>query len=133
LFPTHDYPFCLAQSCLELAKLTGEAIIKEALERWVAFIRSQLPANAGRGAYAEHYGRCINFLWGAGQVLLDQSVTGLAHVVAQEAVEQLYLGDMFRSHPGETRCDAVDGIGYLFLAFIALETDQEPAMMGFGF
>ncbi len=38
---------------------------------------------------------------------------------------------MFRSHPGEERCDAVDGIGLLFLSLIYVEQGKEYDMMAF--
>ena len=47
-------------------------------------------------------------------------------------MEVLFDDGMFRGHPGEHRYDAVDGVGYLLLALIALETGQEPDLMGSG-
>jgi len=38
----------------------------------------------------------------------------------------------FRSHAGEDRYDAVDGVGYLLLALIYLETSKKPDYLGFG-
>ena len=40
---------------------------------------------------------------------------------------------MFRSHAGEDRYDAVDGVGYLLLALIYLETGRKADYQGFGF
>jgi hypothetical protein len=40
---------------------------------------------------------------------------------------------MFRSHPGEDRADAVDGLGILFLALAELETGAAPRLLGFAF
>jgi hypothetical protein len=40
---------------------------------------------------------------------------------------------MFRTHPGEDRTEAVDGLGVLFLALIYLETGREPDLLGFAF
>jgi hypothetical protein len=39
---------------------------------------------------------------------------------------------MFRSHASEDRYDAVDGVGYLLLALIYLETGKKPDYLGFG-
>ena len=54
--------------------------------------------------------------------------------MAQDAISHLWVEEcgMFRSHPGEDRCDAVDGIGILFLALLCLQTGRAPDMMGFG-
>jgi len=133
LFPTHDYPFSFAQTCLELLKRTNDEVYREAVLRWVKIIEDELPANNGKGAYAEHYGRCIYFLWGAGKFLNDERIKQLAHTAAREAIDVLFENDMFRTHPGEHRYDAVDGVGFLLLSLIALETNNEPELMGFGF
>ena len=39
---------------------------------------------------------------------------------------------MFRSHASEDRYDAVDGVGFLLLALIYLETGKKPDTLGFG-
>ena len=133
LFPAHDYPFCLAEACLALFQRTGEALYEEAVTRWVECIRRELPANRGRGAYAEHYGRGVHFLLGAADALPQTGARALAHQLAGEAVEVLFAHGMFRTHPGENRYDAVDGPGFLLLALIYLETGTPPQGMGFGF
>jgi hypothetical protein len=67
--------------------------------------------------------------------LKEPRLQALARQLADEAVAQLYSprAGMFRGHPGEDRCDAVDGVGILFLALCYLETGQEPDLMGFHF
>ena len=132
LFPAHDYPMPLAECCLALYERTGKERYALACERWAGIIRAALPARGGQGAYAEHYGRCIHFLWRCGRAFGDASLTESARAVAREAVEVLFDDGMFRSHPGEHRCDAVDGVGFLTLALLALGTDREPDMMGTG-
>lgn len=126
--PTHNYPMPMAEACLSLYEATEDAVFLEAVERWVTHIRNSLPANGGRGAYAEDYGRVIHFLVRASAVLEREEYQALAGKVAREAVHCLYMQDagMFRSHPGEDRCDAVDGPGILLLALLYLETGEEP-------
>ena len=133
--PTHNYPMPMAEACLTLFQKGSEPIFQQAVRRWVEHIRHSLPANGGAGAYAEDYGRVIHFLTRASQVLGDGGLRNLAFQVANEAVAKLYLPEhgMFRSHPGEDRCDAVDEPGMLFLALIYLETGKSPDLMGFGF
>jgi len=133
LFPTHDYPFCFAEACLQLWKRTADEVYREAVLHWAGIIVAQLPANNGNGAYAEHYGRCIHFLWSAATDLGDDRLLQLARAAAREATEVLFENEMFRTHPGEHRYDAVDGAGFLMLALIALQTGKEPELMGFGF
>ena len=134
LFPTHNYPMCLAESCLTLFEQTHDEAYKHAAERFARFIAIGTPANDGKGAYADQYGRCIHFLTRASRVLDDPRLLEQARGLAAEAITRLYSEEagMFRSHPGEDRCDAVDGMGFLFLALISLETGNEPDMMGAG-
>ena len=89
---------------------------------------------SSKGAYADQYGRCIHFLIRAAHVLDDTTLFVQAGKLAEEAKGQLHVpaAGMFRSHPGEDRCDAVDGMGILFLALIWLETGIEPDAKGFG-
>ena len=121
--PTHSYPLQMAEACLSLYELTRRESFRLACDRWVEQIRASLPANEGRGAYAEDYGRAIHFLVRASEILLQPELRDLAGDVADEAFEQLYVPKMgmFRSHPDEDRCDSVDGPGVLILALLYLD------------
>ena len=133
LFPTHNYPISFGESCLMLYKRTGKPEFRQAVDRWVTTIREELPARRGRGAYAEHYGRVIYFLMNCHEQLGDKAYRELAETVAREAVDKLWAQDMFRSHPGEDRYDAVDGIGVLALSLMWLETGEKPDLLGLYF
>jgi len=134
LFPTHNYPMSMAEACLTLWQQTKNPVFRQAVERFAKFIALSTPANGGKGAYADQYGRCIHFLIRAAHVLDDTTLFEQAGKLAEEAKGQLHVpaAGMFRSHPGEDRCDAVDGMGILFLALIWLETGVEPDARGFG-
>jgi hypothetical protein len=56
-----------------------------------------------------------------------------AAALADEASARLFSDGMFRTHAGENRADAVDGIGYLLLALLYLHTGEPPYYLGFGF
>ena len=133
LFPAHDYASAFAETCLALYRRTGRAEFEEGVRRWAGTLARCTPANDGRGAYAEHYGRAIHFLAGASTALGDDSLRAQAQALAEEAIGHLYAGCMFRGHPGEDRYDAVDGVGYLLLALLRLETGSDLDLMGFGF
>ena len=133
LFPTHNYPVTLAESCLKLYQITKKETYRQAVERWVEVIKTSLPARQGKGAYAEHYGRVIHFLLSCSETLNDTAYKDLAAKIAKEAVDVLFAHDMFRTHPGEYRYDAVDGVGILSLSLIWLETGQKPDSMGLFF
>lgn len=126
--PTHNYPIEMAETCLSLYQATQAPEFLTAVDRWAAQIAASLPANAGRGAYAEDYGRAIHFLNRVALTLQRRDCQDLAHRVAEEAIEQLFIQDSgaFRSHAGEDRCDAIDGPGILLLALLYLETGQQP-------
>lgn len=135
-FPTHDYPMAFAETCLDFYRRTKAPRYREAVERWVDVVKlSPAPKTAkdGRGAYAELFGRAIHFLTGAGQALGNAAYTALATKLADESLATLFAHGMFRSHAGEDRYDAVDGVGYLLLALIYLETGKKADYMGFGF
>lgn len=134
LFPTHNYPMSMAEACLTLWEQTRDAQFQQAVRRFARLIAISTPANGGRGAYADQYGRCIHFLTRAGKSLNDPQLLAQARSLAAEAVSHLHSpqAGMFRSHPGEDRCDAVDGLGILFLSLLDLETGTDPDPMGFG-
>ena len=121
--PTYNVPMSMAEACLSLHAQTGDPTSRQAVKRWIRQIRETLPANSGRGAYAEDYGRVIHFLVRASEVMKRPAYRKLAEQVASEAMDQLYVPrmGMFRSHPDEDRCDAVDGPGFLLLALMYLE------------
>jgi hypothetical protein len=132
LFPAHDYPMPLAEACLTLYRVTGDEAYALACRRWVGVIERSLPARGGAGGYAEHYGRCLHFALGCADALGDATFTALARRLADEARRYLWAGEMFRSHPGEDRYDAVDGLGFLMLALLWLQTGREPDAKGLG-
>ncbi len=131
--PSHNYPMPMAEACLSLYQQTREDLYRQAVVRWTGHVRGSLPANGTRGAYAEDYGRVIHFLLRAAEVLECNEYRELAVTVADEAMEQLYVPKMgmFRSHPGEDRCDAVDGPGILLLALLYLDGELPESAFGF--
>ncbi|MCZ7644690.1 MAG: hypothetical protein M5U26_05290 [Planctomycetota bacterium] len=133
LFPAHDYPLALGETCVRLYERTGDAVFAAAVRRLAAQMARERPARGGRGAYAEHYGRGIWFLKHAGDVLREPAFDEQARALAAEALETLFAHGMFRGHPGEERYDAVDGVGLLLLALLYLQDGAPPDGMGFGF
>jgi len=132
-WPTHDYPMAVAEACVTLYEQTNDKIYLDAIHRWAKVIADSTPANGGKGAYAEQYGRCIHFLIRAGNILKDKSMLDHARVLAKEAADGLYEGGMFQGHQGTHLYESVDGVGYLFLALMYLETGEDMDLCGFGF
>lgn len=145
LFPSHDHPMPLAEACLTLYEKRGDRGFRECAEDWATHIEKTLPASfptkditdSSRtlGAYAESYGRVIHFLVRAAKTLDEPDFRELAQVVADDAVEKLWVEDagMFRSHPGDDRIDSVDGLGILFAALVYFDTGEDPDLLGFHF
>lgn len=131
-FPAHDYPMSFAEACLMLHEATGDAYYHEACRRWLGFIDRSLPANNGKGGYAEHYGRALHFAIACRDRFGDPLAGERVQRIAAEAHDMLWDQRMYRTHPGEHRYDAVDGVGYLMLALIRLHTGVEPDMLGTG-
>lgn len=132
LFPAHDYPLQFAECCLSLYERIGGKTFRTGCDRWADTIERSIGQTPNAITYAEHYGRAIHFLWRYGRAFDDRKRLQLADRLANLAVERLSAHGYFRSHTMEDRCDAIDGPGYLFLALLALETDDEPEMFGSG-
>lgn len=133
LFPSHDYPLALAETCVALYQRSPLAEFETAIQRFANLISARSYEGRPRVCYAESFGRAIHFLLRAADVLDENRYRVQAVELADIAVETLFAGRMFRGHTGEDRCDAVDGVGYLLLALLELETRHELDYMGFGF
>ncbi len=138
LFPTHNYPIAFATACTHFAEVESgpearNSPFPQAVARWAQIVAEETPARGGQGAYAEHYGRAIHFLTDAARWLERPEYLEQARSVADEAISVLFTQGMFRGHPGEDRYDAVDGVGFLMLALLELESDEPLDLMGFHF
>jgi hypothetical protein len=131
-WPTHDYPVALGEACLTLAALTGEAAFAEGATRLARQVVATSPGRTGRWAYAESYGRAIHFLARAGRQG-DAQWLAAARALADEAVALLFRDGLFQGYTNSNRYEAVDGVGYLALALLALEQGDDPPLYGFGF
>jgi hypothetical protein len=92
-------------------------------------IRCSPPADRA-SVYAEQYGRCIAFLARAARALGERRYVTLARQLADEAVVRLPENGWFQGSPDSHLYEAVDGVGYLFLALIELETGESAADWG---
>lgn len=132
-WPNHDYPMSVAESCLSLYTLTGESAFLDGIGRWAHIAVMGSPGQTGRWAYAENYGRCIHFLTRAGMQLDDERLLANAMHLADEAVDRLFEHGMFKGYPLGNVYESVDGVGFLILALMLLETRRTIKMYGFGF
>lgn len=135
LLRTHDYPVQLAQCCLRLYELTGDGACRTAVERWAEIVRETFPdpaAGDARPVYAEHLGRAVWLLLDAADAFRQPDLRRHATELADRALELLYCDGMFRTHTGEDRADAVDGLGFLLLALLYLARRRKPPTYGLG-
>ncbi|MBZ0303019.1 MAG: hypothetical protein K8J31_24955 [Anaerolineae bacterium] len=132
-FPAHDYALALAEACASLYARTGRPEFLTAVQRWARLIQARTYEGRPRVVYAESFGRAIHFLLRAAEVTGENGYRVQAVDLADIAVGELFTGRMFRGHTGEDRYEAVDGVGYLLLALLELETGHPPDYLGFGF
>ncbi len=132
MFPTHDTPLSLAQTCVELYRRTGKPAFGLAIQRWARMLASDPPQRA-EGVFAESAGRAIHFLLEAADALDDASLAQQAQDIADWALEAYWRDGMFAGHTATDRCQAVDGTGYLLLALIRVGSGRAADYLGFRF
>lgn len=132
-FPSHDYPLALAEACTALNEINPQHEFEVAIHRWANLINDSLHNDELPVRYAEQFGRAIHFLLRASKSFPNGPYRMWAAGLADEALDTLFIHDMFRSNTGEDRYHAVDGVGFLLLALMELETRQPLDMMGFAF
>lgn len=113
LFPCHDYSFVTAQTCVDFYSIDQSSLFAQAIERWLTHFERQWPPRKGSGGYAEHYGRALHFLVSAAGQGFESRANLLLERTLEDIKKHLVAGDRLRSHPGEDRCDSVDGVGFL--------------------
>jgi hypothetical protein len=128
LIPRHDYPMQFAECCLMLYQITHNEKYRNACDQWITTINNQLPERKKQLIYAENYARVCHYLLSYSNEFKDRNTKKLAVDLMDEAISALYVKEqkMFRSHSGEMRYDAVDGIGLLFFPAIWIQTGISP-------
>ena len=132
-WPTHDYPMSVAEACLSLYGIAGDQAFLQGARRWAVAAVETRPGRGGTLAYAENYGRCIHFLTRAGLLLEEDRHLADARTLADEAVDCLWEDGMFQGYPGEHLYESVDGVGFLLLALMFLDSRGAINTHGIGF
>ena len=73
------------------------------------------------GMFADHYGRMIQFCLSMRRLTSDERWLGLAEVVADEAVRELWRGRLFVGHPTKRHYMATDHVGILIYSLLQLD------------
>lgn len=121
LFPAHDYPMVMAMACLHYANL--DKTYETAAHRWAGIVQEEAWKPSQR--YAENYGRIIIFAAVYAKQFDRPVFMELAWKLASQAVQQLEWNGILVGHQQAKWYDAVDGVGYLLLALLYLEKQDE--------
>ncbi len=149
---SYEFPLIAAQSAVYALELTEDEqerteLLRAAL-RWAKVIARESPPTTGRrwraeiedtlpdvkstgGTYAENYGRAISFFVGLFHVTADIAYLQQANMLAQEAVDKLYVNGIFRGHPAKNYYQANDGVGFLLHALMQLDALPERWRLAF--
>jgi hypothetical protein len=113
--------YAMAATWLQDEELRAHAV------RLAECYRRALPANGVRGTFAANYGQVISFFVAMDQLTGNAAYRDAARQAADEAVQHLWAGTLFRGFANRTHYTAIEGAGYLVQALIELETD--PAQL----
>jgi len=132
----YQYAIYTAQAYAYAYELAGEPVFLTTAERFAAWIK-KTPAGTPeaantwyddyskglgqKGTYAGKYGRTISFLLHLYVVTGECRYLDDARSLADTAIEKLYHKELFRGHPAKPYYEAMDGVGYLLYALLALD------------
>ncbi len=132
LFPTHDYPLSMGMAvldCLQGAAGGVDAVFEEGAARLAGEAVAEWRAwPEGQVRYAEHYGRLVVYLAEYARISGDTRYRAAAGEVAAEALGRLERNGMLVGRTNGNWYDAIDGVGYLLLALLYLETGDRRAL-----
>ncbi|HEV2126411.1 MAG TPA: hypothetical protein VGW38_26940, partial [Chloroflexota bacterium] len=139
LFPTHDYPMSLGMATLDCLQEvvqkemeSTDALFTEGATRLADAAIAEFRAwPEGQVRYAEHYGRIIVYLAEYARIAARPRYRDVAHEVASEALSLLERNGMLVGRTTANWYDAIDGVGYLLLALLYLETGDQRALDAF--
>ena len=133
----YEHPLATAQVYAYASGLAKDPALLEAARRWADCIRRAFPARgceatswygeyarhwAPHGTYAGHYGRTVSFLLAMHAATGEAEFLAFAREVADEAVSRLAYRGLLRGHPAKPTYEAADGVGYLLVALVQLDS-----------
>lgn len=120
-----EYPFKTLLSFAWAARVLDDDLLTDHSRRLADCYIQKLPPNDGMGTFAANYGQLISFLRMTGERTGDATYADTARSLADEAVEKLWTGEIFRGFPGRDQYHSADGVGYLLQALVELDTDGD--------
>jgi hypothetical protein len=120
-----EAPFATLMTYAVAAQWLDDERLRANAARLAECYRKRLPANGRQGTFAAHYGQLISFFLAMESITGDAGYRRTAEQIADEAVNHLWTGSLFRGFAGRTHYTAVEGAGYLVTALIELDADPE--------
>jgi hypothetical protein len=136
LFPTHDYPVSMGMAALHCLQGDGSGGTDPVFAEGAARLAEAAVAEwrtwpEGQVRYAEHYGRIIVYLAEYARISGSARYREAAQEVAGEALRRLQRNGMLVGRTNANWYDAIDGVGYLMLALLYLETGERRTLEAF--
>jgi hypothetical protein len=131
IFPTHDYAYSFMETCIALYREFKDDQYLRAVKQWLNTAKREV-LDEDRVLYAEFYGRLIHLALNAEREMA-LNTGDLPIETARRAIDDLFTGEMFIGHSHSNIYNCVDGIGYLLLSLMNLQSGKEPALFGFSF
>lgn len=139
----YEHGLATAQVYAHAYHITGDADMLTNAQRFAEWIRSTPPGQGApeaswfrpystgpgqKGAYAEHYARAVSFFLHLFVATGKQEHLRDARSFADAAIAGLWHKGLFRGHPAKPYYEAIDGVGGLLCALLALdEVIRDPA------
>ncbi|MCC6580137.1 MAG: hypothetical protein IT440_06815 [Phycisphaeraceae bacterium] len=134
---SYDNTLPAAQACLDGYEVTKDAELLDGARKWGRHIRASFPPAIGfrwrqeleaampearekGGAYAEGYGRAIDFFVRLHRATSDRKDLDTAQALADEAVLKLCENGWIKGHTGKPYYQSTDGVGLLLGALLDL-------------
>ncbi len=122
----YEFPQETAMAYVQAFSLTGDPSMRDGACRWAElYAGEEEPLRARGGTYAQHYGMIISFFAEMADATGDRSYLTVAENYAQQAIELLFNGKIFRGHPAKPYYEAADGVGFLCYGLIQLQEALE--------
>ena len=136
----YEYPHETALAYVYAHRLTGDSDMLAGAQRWGKLYAAEVePLRTRGGTYAQHYGMIISFYVELSRETGKREHLETAAKYADQAIDLLFTGRIFRGHPTKPYYEAADGVGFLCYGLLQLHealngastSDKDPFAMNF--
>lgn len=118
----YEFPHETALAYVHAYRLSRDCDMLEGARRWaVLYATQEQTLRARGGSYAQHYGMVISFYVEFAAATGDIRHLRVAESYAQQAIDLLFNGKIFRGHPAKPYYEAADGVGFLCYGLVQLQ------------